>query len=136
VRLRLVDPRTGRPVERAHVTTLAGGRVVGERDVVGGAAELRMPLAAALRIEAPGHAAIHRSLYLDYAPHRALLEEVASGRWLDRSGWRAVLKPGQLPWEALRFPETKALLAEVDWVVPLEDNERDEAWRRLDDSGP
>jgi hypothetical protein len=135
VRLRLVEPRAGRGVERAHVTTLVSGRAVGRHDVLAGRAELRMPLGAVLRIEAPGRPAIHRSLYLDYAPHRALLEEVATGRWLDRNGWRRSLQPGQLPWEALRFREAKALLADVDWVIELLDNERDGAWRQLSDAG-
>lgn len=94
-----------------------------------------MPLGAVLRIEVPGHPRIYRSLYLDYAPHRAFIEELATGRWLDRDGWRAVLKPGQLPWEAFRFEETKALLADVDWVIELEENERDEAWRQLAEAG-
>jgi hypothetical protein len=91
---------------REHVV-VSGGEA--SNDAVGGA-ELKMPLGAALRIEAPGHTAIHRSLYLDFAPHRAFLEELATGRWLDRNDWRRILKPGQLPWEAFRFQETKALL--------------------------
>ncbi len=135
VRLHLVDPRTHEPAERAHVAIVEAGKVLAEVDAVGGTAELKMPVGAALRIEAPGHPPIHRSLYLDYAPHRALLEELATGRWLDRNGWRRILKPGQVPWEAFRFPETRAALADVDWVIPVEDNERDEAWRRLDQSG-
>ena len=135
VRLSLVDPRTQRPVERARIVTLVAGKEIGERDAVGGSATLKMPLGAVLRIEAPGRPAIHRSLYLDFAPHRALLEELATGRWLDRNGWRRVLKPGQLPWEAFRFQETRAMLAGVDWVIPLEDNERDEAWRQLSNAG-
>jgi len=135
VRLRLVEPRTQNSVERGHVVVVVAGKTIAEADVVGGGAEMKIPLAAVLRIGVPGHLPIHRSLYLDYAPHRALLEELATGRWLDRNGWRHVLKPGQLPCDALRFPETRALLADVDWVIPLEDNERDEAWRRLDESG-
>ncbi|HSD65842.1 MAG TPA: hypothetical protein VLF95_04030, partial [Vicinamibacteria bacterium] len=135
VRLQLVDPGTRRPAERARVVTLVAGRVVGQVDAVAGRADLKMPLGAALRIEVPGRPPIHRSLYLDYAPHRALIEELATGRWLDRNGWRAALKPGQLPWEAFRFEETKALLADVTWVVELKDNERDEAWRQLSDAG-
>jgi hypothetical protein len=131
VRLRLVDPRTEKPVERARIAILQAGKPLGTVDAVGGSAEITMPLGAVLRIEAPGRPAIHRSLYLDYPPHRAFIEEVATGRWLDRNGWRQVLKPGQLPWEALRFRETKAMLAEIDWEIGLEDNERDEAWRAL-----
>jgi hypothetical protein len=134
VRLRVVDPATGKRVERARVVTLVAGRALRELEAVDGTADLRMPLGAVLRIEAPGRSPIHRSLYLDYGAHRALLEEVATGRWLDRNGWRR-LKPGQLPWEALRFRETKDLLGDVDWVVRLEDNERDEAWRQLAASG-
>ncbi len=136
VRLRLVEPRTEKAVERAHVAVLAAGKAIREVDAVAGSAELDVPIGAALRIEAPGRLPIHRSLYLDYAPHRALLEELATGRWLDRNDWRRTLKPGQLPWEAFRFEETRAVLGKVDWVIPLEDNERDEAWRRLDASGP
>jgi hypothetical protein len=135
VRLRIVDPRTQGPVERARVVTLVAGRAKAEIEAVGGTAELRVPLGAVLRIDAPDRPAIHRSLYLDYAPHRALLEEVATGRWLDRHGWRRTLKPGQIPWEALRFQETKATLTDVDWTVLLEDNERDAAWRQLSASG-
>jgi hypothetical protein len=135
VRLRLVDPETQRPIERARIVTLLAGRAVGETAAVAGTAELKIPVGAVLRIEAPGHPVIHRSLYLDYAPHRALVEGLASGRWLDRNGWRRVLKPGQLPWEAFRFEETRAVLTDVDWVIELQENERDEAWRRLAEAG-
>jgi hypothetical protein len=135
VRLRVVEGRRDTPVERAHVVVLVTGKPIRQVDAVGGQAELEMPLGAVLRIEAPGHPPIHRSLYLDYAPHRALLEELATGRWLDRDDWRSILKPGQVPWEAFRFRETRAMLTDVDWEIPLEDNERDEAWRRLDESG-
>jgi hypothetical protein len=136
VRLRLVNPKTGRPVERARVVILLWGQVIGEGDAVAGRADLKIPLGAVLQIRAPGHPVIHRSLYLDYAPHRASIEELATGRWLDRNNdWRRVLKPGQLPWEAFRFDETKAILADVDWVIALEENERDGAWRQLTESG-
>ncbi len=114
--------------------TLVAGRVVGEFVGVDGRAELKMPLGAVLRIEVPGHPRIYRSS--TWTTRRtAFIEELATGRWLDRNGWRAVLKPGQLPWEAFRFEETKALLADVDWVIELEENERDEAWRQLVEAG-
>jgi hypothetical protein len=37
-----------------------------------------------------------------------------------------------VPWGAFGFAETKALLAEVDWTVRWQANERDPLWARLE----
>jgi len=128
LRLRLVEPGSGAPVRGATVAVRLAGREI-ER-LAAGDGELRaeVPAGALLVLEAPGRPRLHRVLYLDYPPARAIAERLASGSWLESSGGRARLRPGQVPWSAFGFGETKALLSDVDWTLPWQPNERDPLW--------
>ncbi len=132
VRLRLVDPASGTPVKDVTVRVQVRGRTVDRLSAPLGELEAEVPLGAVLVLEAPGRPVLRRTLYLDYPPLRDRVERLASGAWLEDFGGRARLRPGQVPWRAFGFAETKALLAEVDWTVPWQANERDPLWARLE----
>jgi hypothetical protein len=128
LRLRLVDAASGQPVRGATVGVQVGGRVVDVLAAPEGEARGEAPAAAVLVLEAPGRPTLRRVAYLDYPPARARVERLANGRWLDDFGGRDRLKPGQVPWSAFAFAETKALLSDVDWTIRWEPNERDPRW--------
>jgi len=132
VRLTVVDPETGAPVGAGRVTVQLRGRALATHDLGEGRAELEMPVDAVLVVEVPGHATLYRSLFLDYRPHRDLIERLASGRWLDAYGGKGALQPGQVPWEAFQLDEARAVLSDVEWTVSLEPNERDGLWDRFE----
>jgi hypothetical protein len=127
-----VDPVTGEPVGRGTVRVQLLGRTVETHELSGGRVELTMPVNAVLVVDTPGHPALRRSLYLDYPPHRDLIERLASGRWLDAYGGKARLKPGQVPWEAFHFDEAQATLRNVEWTISLSANERDSLWEHFE----
>jgi hypothetical protein len=128
VKLQLVDPVTGMPVTKATVQITLNGQPLQSLKAAGDL-EFQMPVNAMLRIQAEGYPEIYRGLYLDYQPHRKLIENLANGDWLARKRWKEFLQPGQVPWEAFQFEKTKELLSRVEWVIPLEENERDPLWR-------
>jgi hypothetical protein len=132
MRLRIVEPEGGTPVTDGTLTIEVRGRAVGTHALEGGELELEMPVNALLVIEVPGHPTLRRSLYLDYRPHRDLIERLASGRWLDAYGGKGSLEPGQVPWVAFGLAEARAMLSEVEWTIPLEPNERDGLWDRFE----
>jgi len=66
---------------------------------------------------------MYRSLYLDYLPHRDLIEKLASGKWRDE--FDVKFNAGEVPWDAFNFEKTKKLLSDVKWEIKLEPNERD-----------
>jgi hypothetical protein len=132
VRLTVVEPEDGTPVEKGTVTVQLRGRALATHELEEGRVELDMPVNALLVIEAPGHPTLHRSLYLDYRPHRDLIERLASGRWLDAYGGKGRLQPGQVPWKAFQLDEARAVLTNVEWTIPLEPNERDGLWARFE----
>jgi len=132
VRLRLVEPASGRPVEEATVRVQVKGRTVDSLSAPFGELDAEVPVSAVLVLEAPGRPVLRRTLHLDYPPLRDRVERLANGAWLEDFGGRARLRPGQVPWRAFGFAETKALLAEVDWTVPWQPNERDPLWARFE----
>lgn len=129
IKLRLVNPATGMPVTRATVQIALNGRLLQSYETSAGDFEFQMPVNAMLHITAEGYPEINRGLYLDYSPHRKLIENLANGDWLDRNHWCENFQPGQVPWEAFQFEKTKEVLSQVDWIIPLEENERDALWR-------
>ncbi|MCG6928892.1 MAG: CehA/McbA family metallohydrolase [Acidobacteria bacterium] len=131
VRLTLVEPGAGTPVAKGRVHVQLLGRTVATHEVIGGRAELTMPVNAVLVLDVPDHPPLWRSLYLDYRPYRDLMERLATGRWLDAYGGKSRLHPGQVPWEAFHFEEARATLREVEWTIALKANERDGLWVRL-----
>jgi hypothetical protein len=128
VRLRLVDPVSGAPVRDATVRVQVAGREVASYPAPAGEAELRVPVQAVLRLEAPGRETLRRTLYLDTPAQRARVERLANGSWLDDFGGRERLQPGQVPWAAFDFEGTRRDLAEVAWTIPWSRNERDPLW--------
>jgi hypothetical protein len=127
IHLEMVDPHTEKRIEKAVISVEVNGRAI-DTIRVEGVAAFTMPVNALLRIQAEGYPTIVRSLYLDYPPHRRLLEKLAAGDWLDQNGWRERMQPGQVPWSAFQFEETIQVLSQVNWVIPLVENERDGAW--------
>jgi len=128
LRLRLVDAASGQPVRGATVRVQVAGRIVERLAAPEGEVRLEAPAAAVLVLEAEGRPTLRRVAYLDYPPARARVERLANGRWLDDFGGRGRLQPGQVPWSAFAFAETKALLSDVDWTIRWEPNERDPRW--------
>ena len=82
-----------------------------------------MPVNALLKIKADGYPAVYRSLYLDYAPHKNLLEKLASGKWKD--DYDVTFNAGEVPWNAFNYDKTKKVLSNVKWNIDLNQNERD-----------
>jgi hypothetical protein len=128
IKLRLVDPVTGMPVTQATVQVTLNGRPLQSFETSAGDSEFQMPVNAMLHITAEGYPEIYRGLYLDYPPHRQLIENLANGDWLTQNRWNEILQPGQVPWEAFEFERTKEVLSQVEWVIPLQENERDPLW--------
>ncbi len=129
LRLHLVDPHTGKAVQNVKIQVLLENRLIQTVRAEGGSVELRIPVHSILNLQAPGYPTLHRTLYLDYLPFRALLENLANGTWLNWYGGKKGLQPGQIPWEAFQFEKAKAVLTEVDWTLSLQLNERDPLWQ-------
>jgi hypothetical protein len=136
MRLRLVDPQTGGPVRGATVRVQAGGRTADRLSAPLGEVEAEVPVGSVLVLEAPGRPTLRRTLSLDYPPVRARVERLANGAWLADFGGRDRLRPGQVPWAAFGLAETRALLAQVDWTVPWQPNERDPLWEPFEKAFP
>jgi hypothetical protein len=134
LRLTVVDPTTGTPVREGRVEVRLLGETMEVHKLIGGRAEIEMPVGAVLRVQVPGRDPLHRSLYLDHLPHRRLIETLANGRWLDAYGGRERLQPGQVPWEAFHLAEAREILSDVDWTLVAAPNERDPLWGRFEES--
>ena len=132
VRLTVQDPATGAPVEQGEIRVQLLGRTIETRALDEGRADLTMPVNALLVVDVPGHPTLRRTLYLDYRPHRDLVERLASGRWLEGFGGRERMQPGQVPWEAFGLDESRRVLSDVDWTIVLEPKERDGLWERFE----
>jgi len=127
VSLTVSSPAGRKPVPNSTVRLFVDGEEIRKISMPSGKAEFEMPVRAVLLIEAQGYPSIRRSLFLDYPPHRNLVEILSSGRWLTQKGRQTMLQAGQVPWEAFGMKEAKKLLGRVRWVIPLEINERDRA---------
>jgi hypothetical protein len=134
VSLTVISPADGKPLPNVKVHLRVAGEEIRAIPLPAGSAEFTMPVQAVLLVEAEGYASIRRSLFLDYPPDRDLIETLASGRWLSKNRWNSLLRPGQVPWEAFNFSETKHILGHVRWTIVMQTNERDGALARLDQS--
>jgi hypothetical protein len=132
LRLRLVEPDTGAPVREAAMAVQVRGRVTSRIAASNGELRAQVPAGAVLVLSAPGRPTLRRTLYLDHPKPRARLERLANGSWLGEYGGRGRLGPGQVPWSAFGFAETKALLSDVDWTIRWEANERDRLWETFE----
>jgi hypothetical protein len=132
VRLTVTDPVRGEPVPEGRVRVQTLGQTIQTHELSTGRAELTMPVNAWLLLDVPGTPTLRRSLYLDYLPHRDLIERLATGRWLETYGGKGSLQPGQVPWEAFHLAEARRVLSEVDWTVEVRPNERGDLWDRFE----
>ncbi|HUQ65233.1 MAG TPA: hypothetical protein VM101_03715 [Flavitalea sp.] len=105
--------------------SVAGEKIKTVR-VLSGQASFQMPVNGVLKIIADGVPTIYRSLYLDYFPHRNLIEDLASGKW--KENYNVVFHPGEVPWDAFNFDRTIKILSNVHWYIPLKPNERDQLY--------
>jgi hypothetical protein len=127
VRFRCEDA-AGRPVSGATVSARVNGREVATGAVVDDVLELRAPVHAVFVLDAPGRPRLRRVLYLDHPLQRERLERLASGRWMDDLGGRQRWSPGQVPWAAFDLDGARRDLADIDWTLLWEPNERDALW--------
>ncbi len=128
VAITLVHPVTGKALPQAVIQVYLDGIVIASHTVKDGRTQFTMPCNAILKISAPGLAPITRCLYLDYEPQQKILETLANGNWLEQNNWRNTMHPGQVPWEAFQFEKTKEILANVEWKIEMQPNERDRLW--------
>ena len=100
------------------IDLLVAGKKIRSVKVSSGKISFKMPVNAVLNIRIHGFPEMQKSLYLDYIPHRNLIEELASGRWREREKIR--YQPGEVPWKAFKFEKTKAILSNVNWTIRLD----------------
>ena len=127
VNLSLLSTGGGEKIKDASIDILVNGSLLKTLKLVDGHAKFDMPVHGILKITS-GDQTIHRGLFLDYKPHRDLLEELASGRWMGKLPEGISYTQGEVPWEAFRYKETKAMLSNVNWEIVFTENERDGKW--------
>jgi len=132
INLKLINPKDNKPVQNATIHVLLAGEKIDTIELSNGTVRFSMPVNAMLKIRAKGLPEIRRGLYLDYEPHLQLIEKFASGRWLNQNGWKEILQPGQVPWEAFQYETTKEILSDVDWTIVVAPNERDQSWQEFE----
>jgi hypothetical protein len=111
------------PAKEGTIDVLDGGKKIKTIKVRSGKADFVMPVNGLLKFNIKGHPVLYRSLYLDYAPHRNLIEKLASGKW--KEDYDDIFNPGEVPWNAFNFDKTKSMLSQVNWHIELKENERD-----------
>jgi hypothetical protein len=111
------------PAKEGTIEILDAGEKIKTVKLTSGKASFSMPVNGLLKIMVKGFPVLYRSLYLDYPPHRSLLENLASGKW--RNDYNIKFNPGEVPWPAFNYDKTKSLLNHVDWYIELKENERD-----------
>lgn len=128
ITLTVVSPQTQQPLSNVTVEILVAEKKIKTMVLPGGRSTFGMPVNGVLKISANGYAPIYRTLYLDYPPHLALIEELATGKWRDKYS-TGKFYPGEVPWEAFQFEKAKQVLSQVDWQIEMAPNERDGLWR-------
>ena len=114
------------PQKNGKIEISDAGKKIKTIKVVSGKAKFVMPVNALLKISVEGYPVVYRSLYLDYLPHRNLIEKLASGKWKD--DYDTKFNPGEVPWDAFNFERTKSVLSNVNWEIELKENERDKLY--------
>lgn len=132
VNLSLLSPEGGEEIKDGSIDILVNGSLLKTVELVGGHAKFDMPVHGVLKITI-GDQSIHRGLFLDYIPHRDVLEELASGRWMSKLPEGISYAQGEVPWDAFRYEETKAMLSNVKWEIEFSENERDHLWQDFED---
>jgi hypothetical protein len=126
-----VRPNQGLLPKNLRVDVLVNGALIKTIQLKSGKASFSMPVNGILKIRADGFHPIYRTLYLDYLPHLALLEELATGNWMKKYKSTRKFNPGEVPWEAFQFEKTKEVLSKVNWTIDLNRNERDSIWEKF-----
>jgi hypothetical protein len=117
------------PAKNGTIEIFDAGKKIRTIKLKSGTASFIMPVNGVLKINGNGYKPIYRSLYLDYLPHRSLIEKLASGKW--KNDYKAKYNPGEVPWSAFNFDKTKSTLSQVNWNVVLKENERDKLYTNL-----
>jgi hypothetical protein len=130
--LKLIDPISGKTIQDAEIEVLVNGEKTNSYKIENGHLKFTMPIQGVILIKADGYPEIRRGLYLDYLPHRELIEELANGDWRINLKDGSLYNSGEVPWEAFNFEKTKNLLSEVDWKIEMKTNERDDQWEAFE----
>jgi hypothetical protein len=117
------------PAKNGTIEIFDAGKKIKDINVKSGTASFTMPVNGLLKINVKGQSPIFRSLYLDYMPHRDLIEKLASGRW--KEDYDIKYNPGEVPWSAYNFDKTRSVLSNVHWNIVLKENERDKLYAKL-----
>jgi hypothetical protein len=117
----------GAVINNADVEILINGVSIKSIQIENGIAKFQMPVHGMLKITTENKT-IYRSLFMDFKPHRDLLEKLASGKWMNDFEPESPFEAGEVPWEAFNFEETRNLLTNVDWEIIFSENERDNLW--------
>ena len=91
-----------------------------------------MPVNAIVKIMAEGQPVIRRGLYLDFEPHRKLLENLSNGDWCEKPEFKGKVFPGYIPWKAFQLDETRQILRHVKWEVTIQPNDQDKQWENFE----
>ena len=124
----VISPQLKQALDNVTIDILVNGKKINSINLKKGKGTFSMPVHGLLKISVKGYTPIYRSLYLDYPPHQKLLEELASGRWMDKYDSIKKFTPGEIPWEEFHFQKTKQMLSNVDWEIEMSPNERDGQW--------
>lgn len=117
------------PSKNGTIEIFYAGKKMQTIKVKSGSANFTMPVNGVLKINVYGYTPMYRSLYLDYLPHRDLIEKLASGKW--KNDYDVKYNPGEVPWSAFSFDKTKSTLSEVNWNIELKENKRDRLYSNL-----
>ncbi len=118
--------------KKLDVEVLVNGEKKASFSVNNGKNSFAMPVHAVLKITVAGNQPVYRSLYTDYTPFRDIIENLASGKWLNQQ--QVKYNPGEVPWSVFQFDKAKSVLSHVRWNINLEPNERDPLWQPFDNT--
>ena len=132
VNITVIPPPLKQALENVTIHILVNGKKINTIHLKNGKGAFTMPVNGLLQISTNGYASIYRSLYLDYPPHQQLLEELASGKWMEKYDSTKIFNAGEIPWEEFHFEKTKQVLSQVDWEIEMSPNERDNQWEKFE----
>jgi hypothetical protein len=132
INLDVTPPQGAKALKNVTVDISINGKKINTVHLKDGKGSFTMPVNALLKIYAEGYAPIYRTLYLDYPPHLALIEELAAGNWLKKYD-SAKYSPGEVQWQEFHYDKTKQILSNLDWTIEMSPNERDGLWEKFED---
>jgi hypothetical protein len=131
INLTLIDPKTGNKIKKASIEINHKGVAIKNINITDGAIEFDMPSNAILKIKTEHNSIIRRSLFYDYKPHEKIIENLIDGSWLKKHNLKH-FSPGEIPFDVFAFEKTKDVLTNVNWIIKIEKNERDNHWEKID----